>query len=135
LQNVLADSLKDLFKAEFVFVEDKFEIIQFPICNKPTDIPNIYKPGVYLIIQGERVWKVGKSFDNSSKRAYKHFSSDTGANIGKGMKKYLSDETFQLVLFNLKKKEDLHWVIALETFFELKLRSMDILEIRAGRIG
>ncbi len=42
-----------------------------------------------------------------------------------------NDEGMRLLLFNVKKSEDKHWVAALEVYFEEQLSP----EVKSGRLG
>lgn len=131
---ITSEHITGLFKKEFSFIVEKFEIITFPVTNIPKD-KNPYRAGVYIFFRGERIWKVGKSNDNAIKRALQHFAEDTGCRIGKGMRIFEKDSDMYILLFLLKEPSDLHWVFALECYFEMQFRRDKILEIQSARIG
>ncbi len=126
--------LSNCFNEEFGSVAEKFEVISFSVNKKPEQ--NVYRAGVYVFHRGDRIWKIGKHNINAYKRSFEHFRDNTGSNIGKGMAIYKSDETMLLSLFLLKEenKNALHWVLALECFFEQKFKKEGILEIPSKRI-
>lgn len=122
------------FLEEFGFLKEKFDCLNFPVTEIPKE-RNPYRAGVYVFYTDIRIWKVGKSNDNAIKRALEHFTADTGNGIGKGMKKHKDDSTMKLVLFLIKDPKDLHWVFALECYFEIKFRKENLLEIYSARLG
>jgi len=88
----------------------------------------VWHPGVYVwwhSVNG--VIKVGRHFTNSRKRAIEHINANTG---GK-MRDFASDNNTKIILFNVIDKEKIHWVAALEVFFERVLSP----EIKAARLG
>lgn len=126
--------INSIFNEEFGFLKSKFDCLAFSVTEIPKD-NNPYRAGVYIFYYDKKIWKVGKSNDNTIKRAIEHFTVDTGHRIGKGMKKFENDSAMNLVLFLIKDIKDLHWVIALECFFEMRFRNESILEIPSARLG
>ena len=127
--------LKGFFEEEFKDLKSKFEIFELSISEaKDCSKPNISHPGVYIFWHPERgAIKVGKHFTNSRKRALEHVQENV--NTGGTMALLRNCEDAKVLLFNLIDQKELHWVIALEVFFELKLREKNALEIRSGRVG
>lgn len=127
----------ELFESEFASVKERFEIIKvlksqrftydniknaIHISNDGEDI--IWHPGVYVFYGNNMVWRIGRHFTNSRMRALQHIKANTKTKDGKYQIAHLQDiSDAELILFNLKKKhiKDLHWVAALEVFFENRL--------------
>ncbi len=118
-----------LFNEEFASIKDKFIIHNLAVIEaRNSHNENFCKPGVYVFWKEKRgVIKVGRHLVNSCKRALEHIRDNTGGS----MKLLENDPNARLILFNVKEKKDLHWVMALEVFFELNLKP----EIRSGRLG
>jgi len=66
-----------------------------------------------FFFKDETVLKVGKSLSNARKRALEHFRDNTG----KIMKDIDGNKDLHLLLFTVNKRENEHWVIALEDFY------------------
>lgn len=131
------------FNSEFGFINNKFEIINLLENNSPMDyktieslkLPNeknniVWHPGVYIFIGNNQVYRVGVSLSNSRKRVMEHLdvcTSGNGFSIW-DINKY-SDKS--ILLFNVKNKDDRHWLLALEAYFEKILSPL----IKARRIG
>ena len=122
------EEIKIIFKSEFRGISDKFQIHDLRLIDAPLDrTPGAASPGVYVFINGEKVIKIGRHLQNSRKRALEHIVADTG---GK-MASLKNDESVRLALFNVNDIKDLHWVLALEVYFEQNLQP----EIRSARLG
>ncbi|GAI01045.1 unnamed protein product, partial [marine sediment metagenome] len=80
--------------------------------------PDVNRGGVYIWFSNNRVYKVGRSLGNSRKRAFEHIRDNTG---GK-MAAFKNNPGARLILYNIKNKGNFHWVIALEYFFEWRLK-------------
>ncbi|MBA7697001.1 hypothetical protein ES703_105659 [subsurface metagenome] len=107
-----------IFTTEFSNVADRFIIKQLTFEQAETSYdPDVARGGVYVWWKDDRVYKVGRSLENSRKRALEHIRDNTGEKMA-GLK---NDPGTRLILFNIKNKGNLHWVIALEDFFEQKL--------------
>jgi hypothetical protein len=115
------------FKDEFGILARRFDVHNIPLA-KAKDWPGeVAKPGVYVFwTPQEGVIRVGKSFDNSRKRALTHISNNTG-----GMASLGSNSDARLFLFNPNNGKDLHWIAGLEVFFEENLHPT----VPAKRIG
>ena len=88
--------------------------------------PEETRPGVYVFwtpLKG--VIKVGRSFDNSRKRALSHI------NTTPGMQRIEDDSTAELHLFNPTNGKDFHLVAGLEVLFEIELEP----KVRSRRLG
>ena len=108
-----------IFDTEFSAHKHKFEFIDLIGINiRDKQEPRVARPGVYVFWKDGKVIKVGKSLSNARKRALEHFRDNTG----KTMADLNGDPTLHLLLFTVQKREDEHWVIALEDFFEWKLK-------------
>jgi hypothetical protein len=122
------EEMKLIFSSEFRGIADKFQIHDLRLIDAPLDkTPGVACSGVYVFINGEKVIKVGRHLQNSRKRALEHIVANTG---GK-MASLKNDESVRLVLFNINDIKDLHWVFALEVYFEQNLQP----EIRSARLG
>lgn len=121
--------IKNLFEKEFVALRNKFVIYDFSLADaENSKEQNISNPGVYVFWHPTRgVIKVGRHLENSRKRAFEHLRDNTGG----VMTALRDDEGTRLLLFNVKKSEDKHWVAALEIYFEEQLSP----EIRSRRLG
>jgi hypothetical protein len=119
----------NVFKSEFNPILEKFIVIDISVSEASDSIAeHVWKPGVYVFWHPQRgVIRVGRSFDNSRKRALQHLPANTGG----VMANLASDFEARLILFNVKKSEDYFWVAALEVYLEKKLKP----EIPAGRQG
>lgn len=119
----------ELFQKEFISIADRFFVYDLPL-DEATNLQaeHIWKPGVYVFWHPKRgVIKVGRHLTNSRKRALEHIRDDTGG----AMKELDKDAETRLLLFNVMKPEEFHWVAALEIFFEVNLNP----EISSGRLG
>ena len=120
--------VKNIFRAEFREIADKFQIHHIRLIDAKSDkTPGAASPGVYVFIKTDKIIKVGRHLQNSRKRALEHIDADTG---GK-MAALKNDESVFLALFNINNIKDLHWVFALEVYFEQNLQP----EIRSARLG
>ncbi len=119
----------NIFKSEFNPILEKFIVIDVSVSEaSDSTAEHIWKPGVYVFWHPQMgVIRVGRSFDNSRKRALQHIPSNTGG----VMASLASDFDARLILFNVKKAEDYFWVAALEVYLEKKLKP----KIPAGRQG
>lgn len=119
----------NVFKSEFNPILEKFIVIDISVSKASDSIADhVWNPGVYVFWHSQRgVIRVGRSFDNSRKRALQHLSANTGG----VMVNLASDSEARLILFNVKKPDDYFWVAALEVYLEKKLKP----EIPAGRLG
>jgi hypothetical protein len=131
------------FESEFKFIKDKFEIIDLLANNSPMDyntikslkLPSdknniVWHPGVYLFIGNNQIYRVGVSMKNSRSRVMEHLDACTSKN---GFSIWDIDKypDKSILLFNIKKKDDRHWLLAIEAFFEEKFNPL----IKAGRVG
>jgi hypothetical protein len=108
-------------------------LFQFPF-KTPGVNPNYHLPGVYIFLEtdNKKPVKVGKHNVDSFWRAKQHIMDNTG-NV---MKELADQSKLELILINLKKENKnsgLHWIYAIEVYFELLLRQ-DGLLIKTGRI-
>lgn len=140
---MIKEKVISAFREEFHFVQEKFEIMDLLANNSPMDYETInnlklpsdnynivWHPGVYVFIGNNTVYRVGVSMRNSRWRVMQHLDACTSKNehciwdIDKC-------EDKSILLFNVKNKDDRHWLLALETYLESKFDPL----IDAGRIG
>ncbi len=135
--------LLNAFESEFGFIRDKFEIMNLLADNSPMDyeaiehlkLPSeenniVWHPGVYVFIGNSSIYRVGVSMNNSRWRVMQHLEAWT-AKDGHCIWDIDKHKDKSILLFNVKRKEDRHWLLALEAFFEIQFKPL----IRAGRIG
>lgn len=122
-------NIKHLFEKEFGSLSEKFVIIELQIDTaSDSQLPYIANPGVYVYWHPRKgVIKVGRHLNNSRKRALEHIRDNTGGT----MAELLADNTARLLLFNVRDEKDVHWVAALEVYFESTLQP----KIRSERLG
>ncbi|HLO59219.1 MAG TPA: hypothetical protein VK179_10785 [Bacteroidales bacterium] len=133
----------DAIELEFGFIKDKFEIIDLLANNSPMDYETIeylklptvdynivWHPGVYTFMGNNSLYRVGVSMQNSRARVLQHLEACTSKNgyCVWDIDHYLDKS---ITLFNVKNKSDIHWLLALETFIEIKFEP----KIKSGRIG
>jgi hypothetical protein len=125
------------FEEEFSGLLDKFQLYDLA-CKEAEQSKEegVTKPGVYVWWNSQYgLIKVGRSLKDSRKRAFEHFPSNTkGAPKGESvyqMRDLSGDLTARLLLFNIKRHENSHWVLAAEDFLERELKPY----IRSERRG
>ena len=131
------DDIIEVFKTEFKPIINKFEIIKV-LNGKPLTLKNvldakynfIYHPGVYVFFGNNRVWRVGRHLTNSRKRATEHIVANTHTK-DYSIKDLESIPDAEIILFNVIKEKDNHWVAAVEIFLERELNPL----IPSGRKG
>ena len=133
----------EAFEQEFSFIKDKFEIMDLLANDSPmknevieylklpsNDYNIVWHPGVYAFLGNNIVYRVGVSMNNCRAKVMQHLDDYTTKDnyciwdIDK-----FDDKS--ILLFNVKNKDDRHWLLALEVFFENKFKPL----IKAGRIG
>jgi len=132
-----------VFKSEFGFIQDKFEILDLLSNNSPMDYKTIeylklpseennivWHPGVYVFLGNNTTYRVGVSMNNSRARVMQHLDVKTQKD-GYCVWDIDQFEDKSILLFNVKNKADKHWLLALEAFLETTLQP----KIKAGRIG
>jgi hypothetical protein len=117
------------FYQEFGIIKDVFEILELSVIEAPnSNAEYVWHPGVYVWWHPEHgVIRVGRSLDNSRKRAMEHIRDNTGgimAELG-------ADERTTVLLFNVIDRQKYYWVAALEIYLERVLSP----KIPAGRQG
>ena len=116
--NFTISDVHSTFTAEFSHLADKFVIKELTFNeSETTKNPDVVRGGVYVWWKKNQVIKVGRSLENTRKRALEHIRDNTG----KQMADLKNDPGVRLILFNLKEENDIHWAFALEDFFERKL--------------
>lgn len=124
--------INKIFFDEFESLVDRFKVINILLSDASNDrTPGVAAPGVYVFLDGDKIIKVGRSLTNSRKRALEHIPANTGGT----MAELINTPSARLMLFNIVKPSDIHWVCALEVFFESKFRADNNLLICSGRIG
>jgi len=123
------ERVKYLFNREFGSIASRFKLFNLGLGEASSSKdPEIAKPGVYIFWSpSSNVIKVGRHLVNSRKRAFEHIRDNTGSE----MAKLEEDDNARLFLFNIQYDEDLHWVAALEIFFERELHP----SIKSKRLG
>ena len=112
-------SVIDAFENEFTAHKHKFELIDLKGDEiRGSQDHRVARAGVYVFFKDKTVLKVGKSLSNARKRALEHFRDNTG----KIMKDLDGNKDLHLLLFTVNKRENEHWVIALEDLYEWKLK-------------
>ena len=111
-----------LFEQEFGPLADKFTRIDIMLKKAAkSEEKDVWHPGVYVFWHPEhKVVRVGRSLDNTRKRALQHVEGNTH-NEKISIRALHEDERTRLLLFNVKDPADAHWAAALEIFFENKL--------------
>jgi len=121
------------FKHEFrEFLKDIFVIHNLSLIEAKNESGVLVNcPGVYVHWRADLgVIKVGKSQSNAKSRAFEHLRDNT-RNKSFEMKTLKNDSDARLLLFNVPKDEDIHWILSAEAFLE---KALDPL-IPSGRIG
>ncbi len=126
---ITISEIERIFVNEFAYFADKFAIFQLSVQDaRKSQAKYVWHPGVYVWWNtNEGVIKVGRHLTNSRKRALEHIRDNTG----EIMKDLADDDQTKLLLFNVKKPSDRHWVAALEVFFEIELSP----RIKSERLG
>lgn len=111
-----------------------FEVVSLSRARKGA-FDNAYRPGVYVIWKDRIVYKVGRHLTDARMRALQHFSDNTSKD-GVEMSSIEDDSDTRLLLFLVEENQpsstdNLHWVMALEDYFEQVLDPA----IPAGRRG
>jgi hypothetical protein len=116
------EKIETIFKEEFGQLADKFAILNIPLnAAEKNNEKYVWHPGVYVFWHPEhKVVRVGRSLDNTRKRALQHVDGNTH-NEKISIRALHDDERTRLLLFNVKDPADAHWAAALEIFFENKL--------------
>ena len=110
--------IRDIFEDEFSAHKQKFEFIHLvgAEIRKKQD-QRIWRSGVYVFWKEGEVLRVGMGLNNVYPRALSHLKANTGGIMGE----LDGDPTLHLLLFTVAKREDEHWIFALEDFLEWKL--------------
>jgi len=121
------EQLEKIFYEAYGILTRRFEIFTIPMKEVNRD-PRVEetRPGVYVYwTPKDGVVKIGRSFDNSRKRALSH------VNTTEGMENIHRDPTAILYLFNPTDGKDFHLVAGLEVLFEIELEP----KVRSKRLG
>jgi len=114
--------VKAIFEREFAALGPKFNVLALSVAEAEHEAaPSVNAPGVYVHWHPERgVLKVGKSQKNSKARAFQHFQSGPEWYVSQ-MRQLKEHPSYQLLLFNVRERSDLHWVLSLEAYLEREL--------------
>ena len=132
MKTISLDCINKIFKDEFGIIDSKFKIIRVlngksltieNILNAKDENDLIWHPGVYVFFGNKRVWKVGRHLTNSRKRATQHITENTHTQKHR-IKDLEKIPDAELILFNIIKEEDYHWIAAVEIFLENKLQPL-----------
>jgi hypothetical protein len=124
-------NILQIFQAEFKCIEHLFSIHELNLIEaEDTNDLFVYSAGVYVFHKNKQVIKVGRSLENSRKRALEHIRDETQVSDF-NMKVLKRDADATLVLFNLIDKSKYHWAAALEMYFENTLNP----KIKSKRMG
>jgi len=147
MSNIITFSeIVEMFKKEFGPIVECFSIIQIPTnqtarcstcsvfqCNgiwKEKNVSStiendlIAKPGVYILYEKSNtddkvdIIKVGWHLENARKRAFQHLNISYADYDTKKLKE---NKNGKILLFTVQKEDHIHWVAALEIFFEKRL--------------
>ncbi len=123
------DDIIKTFHNEFGLIADKFIIFKLKLDEIKNSKENyVSHPGVYVWYNLKKgPIKVGRHLTNSRRRALEHIRDNT---LGI-MKEICEKEDTILLLFNVKNREDIHWVAALEIFLEKTIKPL----IKSDRLG
>lgn len=117
------------FEREFWPIRGRFDVLTL---RKSEDWgrsdPWVYRPGVYVWIEGDEILKVGRHFVNAHKRAFEHIQDDTG-----GVMAGLDERDDAVLVLFTAPEADRHWIAALEVFLETAFRGD--LKVRSKRLG
>ena len=124
--------VRELFNKEFDVLTKKFSTSELTIQEASSNSSKeVNSPGIYVYWHPKHgVLKVGKSQSNSKKRALEHIRDDTRKD-DISIKELSKEKETVLLLLNIVDSKDLHWLLSLEAFLELKTTP----SIPAGRIG
>jgi len=116
------NEIHDIFINEFGDLSAYFKCFELSVEEaRVSDEQCIWNPGVYVWWHPKKgVIKVGRHLTNSRKRALEHIEANTAGQI----RELAEDAQTRILLFNLidtDKELKLHWVAALEIYFEHKL--------------
>ncbi len=128
------EDIIDFFKIEFEPILDKFEIIKvlqnkvefnakaISQVKRPSDDDNkIWHPGVYVFFGNGKPYRVGRHLASSRLRVMQHLNNCTG-NENHNIWDIQNSTDKEILLFNVKDREDYNWVAAVEIFMEKKLK-------------
>ncbi len=133
------EEVKEIFMSEYAFLADRLKFRELTLKEaadkKTKNDTEVNSPGVYVFWATtcpRGVVKVGRSLVNSRRRAMEHIGDNTKRKDGTyGMKKLTQEPGAKLLLFNIRDKENAHWLLGLEYFLEKRLKPY----IRSDRNG
>ena len=126
------EEVVEIFETEFAPIRDKFSIHNLGLSEaRNNSVRPINGPGVYVYWRHDLgVIKVGKSQSNSKSRAFEHLRDNTRTKALE-MSMLKNDTSVRLILFNVLRPEDAHWVPSVEAFMDQAAHPL----IPSGRIG
>ena len=81
----------------------------------------IWHPGVYVFFGNGNPYRVGRHLSNSRYRVLQHLKARTG-NDSANVWHIENAPDREIILFNVTKREDYHWVAAIEIYLENVLK-------------
>lgn len=126
------EAVVNIFETEFAPIRNKFSIHDLGLLEaRDNSDRSINGPGVYIYWRHDLgVIKVGKSQSNSKSRAFNHLRDNTKT-LTLEMDTLKNDASVRLMLFNVIRPEDAHWVLSVEAFMDKEAHPL----IPSGRIG
>ena len=126
------EKVVEIFETEFASIRNKFSIHDLGLSEaRDNSERSINGPGVYVYWRHDLgVIKVGKSQSNSKSRAFEHLRDNTRTQALE-MSTLNNDSRVRLMLFNVLRHEDAHWVPSVEAFMDKAAHPL----IPSGRIG
>lgn len=128
------EDIIEAFETQFYPIRDKFEILKLLDGKRKLDdqeirnlaLPSttfniIWHPGVYVFFGNGKPYRVGRHLSNSRLRVLQHLSTGTGNENAKVWDIENAPDR-EIILFNVKDKEDYHWVAAVEIYLEKFLK-------------
>jgi len=111
--------ITEIFDREFAPIKDRFRYICLTVEEAPdSNTEFVWHPGVYVWFHPDKgVIRVGRSLTNSRKRALEHIVANTGGVVADISK----DKDTRILLFNVIDPSNIHWITALEVYFERQL--------------
>ena len=123
--------IRRLFENEFGPISEKFDFHCLSLTDVTTASVASRFPGVYVFWKGGDVWKVGRHLATPHKRALEHVRDNTTDKTGRfSMGDLAGDPEVRVLIFSARSESNLHWVAALEIFFEASLGPL----IRSRRV-
>jgi len=119
--------MKGAIGTDYGFLFDKLVIVELLVSEiRNISTPDANLPGVYVHYSPSLGFvKVGKSQNNSRTRSIDHLHDNTKTRDKKYGMAQLNNETgAKIFLFNVRSREDIHWLLGLEYYMEEKLKPL-----------